>query len=252
MTRPPANPLLWLGYKLSRFQKTSETLSFSAGLIGSGTVSSAPWFGGICITVSVLTFGSLLYWRSASDTLDDTLAARELLLEESLSPMLEQLADTHAQGAMDRRGTAEKLTARACTDLNKAFATVPGVRVCVFRIADDARRMTCVEKAGRNQRPKNFERGTVRGDKAFGVLNTPLPYLFAANLDDEAVQADWAGSGDGYRTFITAPIRSSDTGFGLLTIDAPTAGHLDDGHGRTVALYAATLAVAYAAAARTR
>lgn len=230
----------------------SETLSFGTGLVGSGIVGSVPWVGGACISVSVLTFGSLLYWRSASDLLDDTLAARELLLEESLSPILEQLADTPAQRATLRRGTAERLTARACTDLAKAFATVSGVRVCVFNISDDAQRMTCVEKAGRNQRPKNFEVGTVRGDKAFEILNTPLPYLFAANLDDKAAQVEWAGSGDGYRTFITAPIRSSNTGFGLLTIDAPTAGDLDDGHGRTVALYAATLAVAYAEAARTR
>lgn len=243
--------MLWLGYQLSRREKRFETLSFAAGLLGSGIVGSAPRFGGPLIAFAVIVFGSLLYWRSKSDSSDDTLAARELLLEESLSPILEQLADAAPQPAAQRRETAKRLAERACTELAaKAFATIPGVRVCVFVISDDAKQMACAAKAGRNQRPKSFDRGTDRGDKAFEVLNNPLPYLFAADLDNTSAQDEWAGSGDGYRTFITAPIRSSDTGFGLLTIDAPKAGDLDDRHGRTIALYAAALAVAYAEATR--
>ncbi|OWY79190.1 hypothetical protein B9C99_24025 [Rhodococcus sp. BUPNP1] len=110
--------------------------------------------------------------------------------------------------------------------------------------------MNCSAARGRDQQPKSFERGSARGDKAFKVLEMAGPYRFAADLDQVGQQEEWEGSGDGYRTFITAPIRSLEKGFGLLTIDAPRAGDLDDRHGQTIALYASALAVAYAEAKR--
>ena len=242
----PRNLLLWLGSRFARRQKTSEVASVGAGLLGSGVVSSAPAVGGPLIVVAVVIFASLLRWRSESDSLDETLSARELLLEEWLSPFLEELATNVPRSMELRRETASKLTDRACAQLAGAFATIIGVRVCVFRVSDDAQTMTCAAKGGRNQRPHEFVRGTNRGDKAFALFDDPFPYIFAPDLDSEDVADEWAGSGDGYRTFITAPIRSTDSGFGLLTIDAQKAGDLDHRHGRTIALYAAALAVAYA------
>ena len=88
---------------------------------------------------------------------------------------------------------------------------------------------------------------------AVGVYQGELTERFyiVADLEREGPQSPyWAGTGSRYRTFISAPIRSTEHAFGMVTIDAPVPGSLDHQHGSTIALFAAALGILFAEAAR--
>ena len=249
----PKNPIsqtaLWFGYWLARFEIFAAVVSAVCLALGGGIVAAQPIVGALLILVGAALPGLILYWKRKGSAVDDATAAREKLLEEKLHPLLERTASAVGLVRNERGREASRAAEKTVDDLAWAFGTVPHVRVVIFRVSDDGNRMIPRFAAGRQDRPGDFVRGTPRGDKAFEVLRGKDPYLRVANLDTENPET-WAGSGVGYRTFITAPIRDLDNGYGLLTVDAPKAHTLDKRHGGTLSLFAATLAVLFAEATR--
>lgn len=250
----PGHPGLWAGYWLDRLSPWSLAVAGIALAVG-GAQLQWPWyrlvFGGVVpILVGVMIPALLEYWKRKGASIDEVAEARETLLEGKLYPLLERTADVATLGRSERKEAADRAADKAVNDLAWAFGTIPGVRAVVFVVSDDKDSMTPLYHAGRQQRPGDFVRGTARGDRAFQLLEEGVkPFVTVDDLS--TAPGDWGGSGEGYSTFITAPIRSSKgLTFGLLTLDAEHAGSLDGRHGATLALFAAALGVLFAEAAR--
>lgn len=251
--RPPANPFLglvmWASYWADRGEPWVLSIASVGLAIGGGLFSTKPVLSVLVILLSAfLPVPGLLWRRRAADD-EVTSDARELLLEESLRPLLQLAASTTSKPRSERAAEAAFSAAQVAKDLRNAFNDIAGVRVVVFRVSDEGTAMDPLELAGRQQRPGPFIQGTGRGDKAFAVLAGPRPYVMVEDLAKARV-LEWEGTGEGYATFISAPIRSNSEGFGMLTLDAPRAGSLDARHGATLALFAAALGVLFAEAAR--
>ena len=250
---PPTNPLVgswrWLGYQANRFE--SFALILSGLLIAGGGLLGLNVPG---LSVPMLIAGTVVpvaatAWKRREQEDEETSDARALLLEQSLRPLLELAATTTSQPRSERLRTAKSAAERVVVELANAFSDVPGVRVVVFRVSEDGSVMEPGQPGGRQDRPSAFVRGTPRGEKAFEVLQGSKPSVRVPDLA-EMDSDEWQGTGDGYQTFISAPIRSSEDGLGLLTVDAPVANALEERHGATRALFAAALGVLFAEAVR--
>lgn len=252
-TTPPANPFAeswrWLGYHANRHESLSLVLS-GLLLAGSGFVGVDL----LAVSIPMVVVGTVVpvaatAWKRRLDADEETSDAREILLEQSLRPLLELAASTTSKPKAERIRIAQSAAERVVIELSNAFSDVPGVRVVVFRINEDGTSMVPGQPGGRQDRPRDFVRGTTRGDKAFDVLQGSKPFVRVPDLS-KADPAEWEGTGDGYQTFISAPIRSSKEGLGLLTVDAPVVDSLEVRHGATLALFAAALGVLFAEAVR--
>ena len=191
-------------------------------------------------------------------------AQTQAALETAATADLEQLAADHSQFAdvfaelvrntadmADKGKTARaadfgiliKQTVSAIARV--LHADIDGVRAVVYQVSDDESRMDVVDWAAGNHRaaPQAFIRGTDRGDKAFATLRAGES-LFVDDISKAPEQ--WAGSGDGYNTFITTPIASPTVGYGLLTVDAPETDSLTEDDENDLRLVAAILAVIFA------
>jgi len=129
------------------------------------------------------------------------------------------------------------------------FPNEDRVRAVIFVISTDLRLMEPEAHAGRDQKPGSFNRGDRRGDRAFAILEKRKPRVFVRDLHKEKPRT-WAGSGVGYRTFITVPIGDQSGAYGLLTLDAPEPGVLTDSDVLLLELIAQMLSVVFASAAK--
>ncbi|MFV0532943.1 MAG: GAF domain-containing protein [Cumulibacter sp.] len=249
----PLNPIKatwgWLGYYGNKAEPYTLLASGACFAFGGGWLTSIWWLAIILILLGVVIPlpGYLWRWREQKDDFEGD--SRALLLEESLRPLLELAAETTSQPKAERNRVKDLAIDRVSKGLRNAFTDVQGLRVVVFTVSDDGSKMAPYAPAGRQDRPGPFERGTARGDKAFEVLDGKHPFVFVSDLDETAPN-EWHGSGVGYKTFISAPIRHSKDALGMLTMDAPEPGSLPERHGPTLALFAAALGVLIADAAR--
>lgn len=252
----PVNPLLatasWLGYNAHRHKPVALLLSGLLVAFGGVLAGSSVWWGATPILVGVTIPALDLWWERKSESNDVLASAREKVLEEALAPLLELAATTTFRNRDERSKVADGAAMRVASDLRSAFSDVPGVRAVVFVVTADGQKMTPSFPAGRPDRPGDFERGTPRGDSAFRILDELTErFYIVEDLEREGHESRfWAGTGSRYRTFISAPIRSTEHAYGMVTIDAPTPGSLDHQHGSTIALFAAALGILFAEAAR--
>ncbi len=249
----PVNPVVatwrWLGFRGNQFEPVVLFISAVGLAVGGGVWSTAlGWALGVVVLSAALPLPGY-FWRKRLAADDEEGDARDRLLEECLRPLLEFAATTTSLPRADRQRAAQSAADNAVRDLRNAFGEVTGVRVVVFKISDSGNAMQLCAHAGRQDRPGDFRRGTARGDKAFAVLEGSAPYVMVEDLND-AEPDEWQGTGAGYRTFISAPIRSADEGLGLLTVDAPVPGSLAKRHGSTLVLFAAVIGVFFAEATR--
>lgn len=248
MQEPP-NPLTatvrWLGYMAHRFEPVALLVSGIALTIGGALLQWSWYVAAGPILVGAALPALAVFWARRITAHDDVVQAREKLLEEALAPLLEFAASVTTRPRAVRRKDAEMAASNASRDLKNAFDTVPDVRVVVFVVSDDGSELVPFAPSGRQVRPRILERGTPDGEHAFYALET-----FSGRYVIEELERSPDDPGAGFETRLTAPIRSTVEGFGLLTIDAPGAGSLDRSHGATVALFAAALGVLFAEAAR--
>lgn len=252
----PVNPLLatvsWLGYFAHRYKPLALLASGLLVAFGSVLAGMSVWWGVPPILLGVAIPALDLYWERRSENNDALTSAREKVLEEALAPLLELAATTTFEPRDKRNEVAEGAAMRVAADLRSAFSDVPDVRAVVFVVAPDGKEMKARYPAGRSDRPGDFQRGTHRGDSAFRIVDElPERFYIMDDLGENGSRSPyWAGSGTSYRTFISAPIRSTEHAFGMVTIDAPVPGSLDRRHGSTIALFAAALGILFAEAAR--
>lgn len=219
----------------------------------------------ILLLAAGLTAHSRDVWLRHEESVKATSAAQaKAALEAAATADLEQLAADHSQfadvftelvrnvadmpdkGKADRAADFGRLVKQAVSAIAWLLhADIVGVRAVVYQVSDDDSRMEVVDWAAGNHRaaPQPFIRGTDRGDKAFATLRAGES-LFVDDISKAPEQ--WAGSGDGYNTFITTPIASPTVGYGLLTVDAPETDSLTEDDENDLRLVAGILAMIFA------
>lgn len=249
---PIANVAANVAYLLTRKRWVGSTLPplvLAAG-VGMWSLPIFWWIGAIVAVIGALLIMAVAWWDAQSDDLDTVALARDQVFEGLVAPLLEHAAQTPRMSASDRRSQLEMVAKMVAADLVSAFQPVPEVRVVVYAISDDKQKLTPIAYKGRPHKPGNFVRGTDRGDRAFAVLEGLNRRFIAVPDLSNARPEEWAGSGEGYTTFISAPIGDGKLSYGLLTVDGPVAGSLDAQHGSTMATFAAALGIFFAEAKR--
>ena len=94
----------------------------------------------------------------------------------------------------------------------------------------DKHMLTAIDHTGRAKDiPTDFDSSdSARGMKVFEWLHGNRPttrYVADTELEPDP---DWAGTGHGYRTYISTPIMANKKVFGMLTVDAPQPADLDE------------------------
>lgn len=123
---------------------------------------------------------------------------------------------------------------------------VRGVRAVVYEVTDDGTGMEPVSWVSNGNRlaPNPFSSDTDRGRKAFKLLERGAT-LFVGDIASTP-REQWAGSGNGYNTFISSPITSPIAAYGLLTVDAPETDDLTEEDENDLRLIASILATIFA------
>ncbi|KAB1659028.1 GAF domain-containing protein [Pseudoclavibacter sp. CFCC 11306] len=98
---------------------------------------------------------------------------------------------------------------------------------------------------GRDEEPRPFISGDGgRGDKVLAWLAKAHKPKFIGNVADET-DPDWQGSGNGYATYISAPLKHEDRVYGMLTVDSAEPGDLDPTDERVMRLLAGLITVGF-------
>lgn len=220
--------------------------------------------GVLLVSAGVVAVARDRWLRSRAVQRDLDSAAATAALEASATAELEDLAERHsvvADAFAEIASASAEMADMSKAERERAFerlvkqsvdaiayllhGDIPGVRAVVYQVDAAETLMEPVDKASNGHRmpPSPFVAGTVRGDKAFQILRSGRSRF----VDDIATAPDdWAGSGNGYNTFITTPIITPTGAFGLVTVDAPLTDTLTEEDENDLRLIAGILAVVFA------
>lgn len=209
---------------------------------------------GILLAAAALEV-SRQWWRRSFEQDIETAANKRVI---DLAARHSLLADTFAEiasAAADMADMAKPTRIVAFGELvNQAVGAiawvvhqdVPGLRAVVYAVDDDGEGLSMVRWTSRGHRaaPNNFVSGTERAEKALALLERGGT-LFVDDIA-KASPDEWAGSGDGYNTFITSVIASPTGSYGILTVDAPQTDDLTEDDENDLRLIAGILAMIFA------
>lgn len=234
-------------------------LSAAVSLVGTAGASillaiAEPWsilVGAVVILLSGAPQLIAAWWRGqAAESAMSVKVEQRILVKDALNPLAALIGD-FMDATPDKKDEAfGKLVAHGASSCLLSHPNEAGVRVVIFAVTEDQSTMEVVFRAGRDQVPNPFVRGNPRGDKAFRVLESRKP-IHVEDLT-KLHRNTWAGSGEGYKTFITVPIFDSYGAFGMLSIDAPEPASLDRSDILFQQLVASMLALAFAGRLRDR
>ena len=261
----PATFLEYVGPKLdaSRLLSWLHILSPAAATLlvtlGQSLQDRGDWayvIGGIAtLSVTAAMDGVRTLYRSRKRDSELTDAGKlRVTLKDALQPIAEMLADMQRMTTKSARIVqAGQIAQQSCSALALLFTGIDDVRVVVYRVDSSAspRRMDAVQtnraRDGRSASP--FIEGEDRGNAAFAMLVSGEPCFVSDVCDPIEVQnavGAYAGTRDGYRTFISAPITDDQNVYGMVNVDAPDPKVFVDTDKQLVALVADLLAIGYA------
>lgn len=154
-------------------------------------------------------------------------------LNEAVVPLLRSIAKLAAMGPGRRKHKVSQTVAQVSQAKSMLFPDVAGVRMVVYKMQPTpdgkAEQLFPIDFYGRSKNePQPFRSDEPdRGERVFAWLKKPNPqhrFVPEFRRDDP----EWAGSGSGYQTYISIPIMSDEKALGMLTVDAPRAGDLDE------------------------
>lgn len=223
-----------------------------------GWESQRPWMVvvGIAAYVVAAVIAGLAERDRRAEAAEQTSETADGLLAVSsgLDPVLRELGRLQNLPSDQRAEPLQKVVAAVLQSMPILFPDVNDVRMVVFRHERrQGRKPKLVVESwnGRTREPGEFKSGDDgRGDAVFTWLASAAGEpRFVPNTDEEQ-EDDWKGTGAGYRTFISVPIVVRDDLFGMLTVDAPSPGDLDETDLPILKVLARCLAIAYACARR--
>lgn len=222
------------------------------GLIaGFAAVGDRPLFVTLAILATVLAGGfGVLIERERRHA--DAVRAREgasvqLAVTDAVIPVLGYVGRMASEPSNRRAVPFQKTCGHILQSMAVLFPDIKDVRMVIYRVevAGARTRLVVEDSAGRRRdKPQDFVSGDGgRGDAAIAWLRGGAAKFVAdTNLEEDPA---WKGSGRGYRTFIAAPILIQDAAFGMITVDAPVPGDLDETDIPLVEVLAGILAIAF-------
>ncbi|WP_309067535.1 GAF domain-containing protein [Microbacterium sp.] len=155
--------------------------------------------------------------------------AQLVKLRDALMPFASTTADMAQQPLEERPGYLRSVAHVAVSALQAMVAEHadrPRAAVYLLNTDSDPVTMESIGHAGRGEKPRPFEAGTVRGDAALDFLELRRT-AFYPNLRRRKPDG-YEGTASGYDTFISVPIWTDNGVYGMVSLDAPKAGSLDD------------------------
>lgn len=169
-------------------------------------------------------------------------------ITDGMIPMIEPLWDlvtsTRREDRRARLGVTFVQAAHATARLLGGERT----RSVVYVLTSDNSALVQAERAGRRDPAQPFTSKDERGRRALEWVSSSDKTPLHVEDSRQAPPSIWRGSGASYRSFISVPIATLETSFGMLTVDDPEPGALTADDVPIVQLLAALLAVACAAA----
>lgn len=129
--------------------------------------------------------------------------------------------------------------------LTRVYSRIPDVRTIVYELNHDRNEMKPIQHAGERKPSGSFTLDDERGQQAIQFVLMDG----GAHLEPDVKKKDysaWQGQGNGYRTYIAAPVVSRNGFHGMITIDAPKPGDLTQHDKRVIDLAANILSVGFA------
>lgn len=200
------------------------------------------------LALAILDAGSLVsievVRRKESERATEEGTSFQLAVQQGFGPSLTELAKLAGLPSDNRQRSYQRVIDDVGRVLPLMFEDVD-VRVVVYRLVKPARAENYLKVEGRDGRPglpKNFvDNDGGRGESALKWLNE-LDSRFVPDIHATKLPG-WEGSGKGYRTFISAAIHADGKPLGMLTVDAPEPGDLDETDRTVVEAFAALLSV---------
>lgn len=201
------------------------------------------WAMGI-LMLSVLIQISATIWDRRLITRDRTL---NNVLHSQLAQMASMIAVMPGQRGAEHHAVLRELARQAVMALVLVFRKARDVRAVIYSLDPDGGELSVLRYEGLRQPLGAFRAGDGgRGDRALMfLLESGVPFLFVPDIRKERPE-DYLGSGNGYRTFISAPISCDPEAYGMLTVDAARPGDLIEDDVQVVRAMAKLLAVAFA------
>lgn len=203
--------------------------------------------GALLLVLNGVVQASREWWRRADERASDDEADRlRVAMKDALQPVVELMAAMPYQPRRAREAMLANVATQAVGSLVLLLKRVDRLRAVVYAMDPAGTRMDQLAHHGRGSTPSPFVAGDVRGDRALALVGDGAS-LFVRDLDREQ-PGQWEGSGEDYRTFISAAISNGEYAYGMVTVDAPRAGDLGENDEHIVLLVADLLAVAFAVA----
>jgi hypothetical protein len=207
--------------------------------------------GAICLGAGLVLFIIAESWRR--ETVKGARSERgnfTVLLADALLPLIRRLGTMPKRDSAGRSNVLEKVLGSVAMAAPALLPHAGRLRVVVYRL-EPARgsrpRRLVPDTFGRKDHAKTLSEGDGgRGDAVFAVLTSG-----EADFVADVTKADLQGrarSGKKYQTFISAAITADDQAFGVLNVDAPRPGDLDEGDIVAVELLAELAGTAFAMA----
>jgi len=167
-----------------------------------------------------------------------------IAMKDALQPVAELIAELPGKTPRERKQALEAVAHQSVSALTLLLKDVDRVRAVVYQLDDDG--MSHLAYHGRGNTPNPFPRTTDRGRLACQMVAEGRHH-FEPDISKASSDA-YKGTGNGYETFIAAAICTGDTGYGMVTVDAPNAHDLVDTDLQLVCLVSDLLAIAFAIA----
>lgn len=174
-------------------------------------------------------------------------------LKAAFLPVVHDLRELAACKSNEREAKLVRLVGRALGMAPMLITSAEKYRMVVYRRESGSGLKTQLVVMnyftppgnGRDEEPRPFISGDGgRGDKVLAWLAKARNPKFIGNVADET-DPDWQGSGNGYATYISAPLKHKDRVYGMLTVDSAEPGDLDPTDERVMRLLAGLITVGF-------
>ncbi|RFA15861.1 hypothetical protein B7R22_05490 [Subtercola boreus] len=209
---------------------------------------------GVLFTGLTLAFaGFVEVWRRQARNAERTEASQiRLLLGDAASPIVDELAKMASMNKLQRGQSLVKVVSNVCAAIPLVLPDAKQPRVIVYAIENDPagyRRLTALNFFGRPDRPAALtDVPRSRGASIFKVI-ADGETVFEPDIR-RSTRPGVQSAGKKYLTFISSPIITGTTAFGMVSIDCPIVGSLDQNDKPVVEFFANLLATAFALSRR--
>ena len=169
----------------------------------------------------------------------------EQMLLTQLASSARSIADSHGRPmATKRHFVRGEFSVHLVNALSRVYSRVQDVRTIVYELNHDRTELNPLQHAGERKPSGSF---TLDDERGRAAIESVLSDKGARLEPDIKKKGDgWNGKGNGYRTYVAAPIVSKNGFHGMITIDAPNPGDLTEHVRRVVDLAANIMGVGFA------